>query len=164
MKSNLKFERFCLSYQNVFYICFTKKSHVLFSEKKSITKVCDCFFNVAVYCKISESPYREFFNLCMNKKQDKKTSLAIMRKETCFVACCKDFLKAMVKKRLNKIRPMLASNCFYSSGIASGSEDDMMSCINTNFDEQNFDYFCFCCQRKVIDSFSNELHYITSVP
>ena len=55
---------------------------------------------------------------------------------------------------------MLASNCFYSSGIESGSEDDVMSCINMNFDEQNFDYFCFYCQINIIDSFSDELHYI----
>ena len=70
-----------------------------------------------------ESPYRDFFNYCMNEKYDRKTSFAIMRKETSFIACCKDFLKVMVKKKgLNKIKSVLASNCFYSSGIdESGS-------------------------------------------
>ena len=88
-----------------------------------------------------------------------------MRKEICFIASCKDFLKTMVKiKKLNKIKILLASNCFYSSGIDSGSGDDVMSCINTNFDEQNFDYFCFYYQRIILDSFSDELHYITRVP
>ena len=142
---------------------FTRKLHILFSEKNAKSlKVCDCFFNVAVYCKMVESLYREFVNLCMNEKHDSKTSFAIIRKETCFIACCKDFLKAMIKKKgLNKIKSMLASNCFYSSGIDSGFEDDMMSCINTNFNEQNFDYFCFYCQRNISDSFSNELHYVT---
>ena len=73
----------------------------------------------------------------------------------------KDFLKAMDKKNgFNKIKSKLASNCFYSSGIDSEFEDDMMSCINTNFDEQNFGYFCFYCQRNIIDSFNNELHCI----
>ena len=112
-----------------------------------------------------EWSYRDFFNYCMNEKHDKKNSFAIMRKDTCFIACCKDFLKTMVKKKgLNKIKSMLASTCFYSSGIdESGSEDGVMSCINTNFDEQNFDYFCFYCQRNIIDSFSDELHYITRV-
>ena len=128
----------------------------------SSIKVWDCFFDVAVYCKMVESPYREIFHLCMNEKHDRKTSFAIMRKQTCFIACCKDFLKPMVKKKgLDMIKSMLAWNCFYSSGIDSGSEDGVMSCINTNFDEQNFDYFCFYCQRHIIDSFSNELHYIT---
>ena len=46
-----------------------------------------------------ESPYRDFFNYCMNEKYDRKTSFAITRKETSFIACCKDFLKVMVKKR-----------------------------------------------------------------
>ena len=60
---------------------------------------------------------------------------------------------------------MLASNCFYSNGIdESGSEDDVMSGRNTNFQEQNFDYFCFYCQINIIDCFSDELHYITCVP
>ena len=127
----------------------------------SSINVCDCFFDVLVYCKMVESPYIEFFNFCMNEKHDRKTSFPIMGKETCFIACCKDFLKAIVKKNgLNKIKSMPVSNCFYSSGIDSGSEDDVMSCINTNFDEQNFDYFCFYYQRNIIDSFSNELHYI----
>ena len=47
---------------------------------------------------------------------DRKTSFAIMRKETCFIAYCKTFLKTMIKKRLNKIKSLLASNCFCSSG------------------------------------------------
>ena len=87
----------------------------------------------------------------MNEKHDRKNLFVIMRKDTCFIACCKDFLKTTVKKKgLNKIKSMLASNCFYSSGIdESGSEDDVMSCINTNFDEHNFDYFCFFCQRNI---------------
>ena len=102
----------------------------------------------------------------MKEKHDRKTYFAIMKKLTCFIACCRGFSNVMVKKKgLNKIKSMLASNCFYSSGIdESGSEDDVMSCINTNFDEQNFDYFCFYCQRNIIDRFSDELHYIACVP
>ena len=65
----------------------------------SSIKVCDYFFDVAVHCKMVESPHREFFNCCMNEKHDRKTSFAIMRKETCFAACCNDILKAMVKKK-----------------------------------------------------------------
>ena len=86
----------------------------------------------------------------MNEKHDRKNSFAIMRKEACFIACCKDFLKAKVKeKRFENIKSMLMSNCFYSSGIDSGSEDDINSCVNMNFDERNFDYFCFYCQRNI---------------
>ena len=110
----------------------------------SCIKVCDCFFDVAVYCKMVESPYRKFFNLCMNEKHSRKTSFAIMRKETCFNASCKDFFETMVKKkRLNKIKSLSTSNCFYSSGTDAGCEDDVMSLIYTNFEEQNFNYFCF---------------------
>ena len=126
----------------------------------STTKSCDCFFDVAVYCEMVESPYRDFFNYCMNEKHDRKNSFVTMRKDTRFIACCKDFLKTLIKKKgLNKIKKTLASNCFYSSGIDSGSEDDVMSCIN---DEQNLDYYCFICQRNILDSFSDELHYIDS--
>ena len=126
----------------------------------STTKSCDCFFDVAVYCEMVESPYRDFFNYCMNEKHGRKNSFVTMRKDTRFIACCKDFLKTLIKKKgLNKIKKTLASNCFYSSGIDSGSEDDVMSCIN---DEQNLDYYCFICQRNILDSFSDELHYIDS--
>ena len=105
----------------------------------SSIKVCHCCFDLAVYCKALESLYRQLFNLFMNEKHNRKTSFAIMRKENYFNACSKDFLKAIIKKKgLNKIKSMLASNCFYSSGTDSGSEDDVISCINTNFDGQNF--------------------------
>ena len=88
-----------------------------------------------------------------------------MRKETCYIACCKGFLKTTVKKkRLNKIKSLLVSNCLYSSGIDPGSEDDVMSCITTNFNEQNFGYFCFYYERIILDSFSDELNCIACVP
>ena len=80
----------------------------------------------------------------MNEKHDRKSSFVIMRKETYFIACCEDFLKAAVKeKRLEKIKSILNSNCFYSSGIDFVLEDDINACVNTNFDEGNFDYYCF---------------------
>ena len=126
----------------------------------STIKVCDCFFDVAVYCEMVESPYRDFFNYCMNENHD---NYVTTRKDTRFIACCKDFLKTLIKKNgLNKIETTLASNCFYSSGINSGYEDEVVSCINTHFDEQNLDYYCFICQRNILDSFSDELHYIDS--
>ena len=78
----------------------------------------------------------------------------------CFIVCCKDFLKTLVKiSGLKKLKPLLVSNCFYSSaGFGSESEDDESSCININFDEQNIDYFCFCRQIIILNSFSEELH------
>ena len=60
-----------------------------------------------------------------------------------------------------KLKPLLVSNCFYSSTeFGSESEVDESSCINMNFDEQSIDYFCFCCQKVILNSFSEELHYI----
>ena len=51
--------------------------------------------------------------------------------EDCFVACCMDFLKTSAKiSGLEKLKPLLVTNCFYSGGFDS---DDESSCINMNF-------------------------------
>ena len=82
---------------------------------------------------------------------------------THFTVCCNNFLKMLVKiSGPKKLKPLLLSNCFYSSaGFDSESEDDNSSCINMNFDEQIVDYFCFCCQQIILNGFSERLDYIT---
>ena len=79
MRSTFKFKRRSLQESCIFF----------FQKKKMLSsiKVCDCFFDVTVYCKMTEPPYSEFSNLFMNEEHDRKTSLAIMREETCFIAC-----------------------------------------------------------------------------
>ena len=92
----------------------------------SIMKACDCFFDVGVYCKMKDSSYREFFSLCMKERDDRKTSFMIITHDDCFIVSCTDFLKTFVKvSRLKKLKPLLISNCFYSSAeFGSESEDD----------------------------------------
>ena len=130
---------------------------------RNALKVCGCFFDVGVYCKMKDSFYIEFFSLCMKERDDRKTSFIITTHEDCFIVCCKYFLKITIKiSGFKKIKPLLVSNCFYSNGgFESESEDDVSSCINMNFDEQNTNYFCFCCQKIILNSFSERLHYIT---
>ena len=124
MRANLTFERFCQTCRDIFLIHFTRKLHIIlnsfFSLKKllSCTKVCDCFLDVAVYCKTEGFLYGEFFNHCKKERHNRKTSFIIMAThDDCLIACCKDFLKTMVKTSgLNKIKLLLVSNCFFSNG------------------------------------------------
>ena len=65
---------------------------------------------------------------------------------------------------LRTFKLLLVSNCFYSGGFDSDDEDDEESlCINMNFDEQNINYFCFSCQKHILNSFSEELCYIIRI-
>ena len=82
----------------------------------------------------------------------------------CFIAYYKDFLKIAIKDLgLNKINSLLLSDCFHSSGFDSDTKDKVFSCIKTNFDKQNINNFRFCCQRIILESFSEELHHITNM-
>ena len=40
----------------------------------SAIEVCDCFFDVGVYCKMKDSSYKQCFSLYMKDKNDRKTS------------------------------------------------------------------------------------------
>ena len=115
----------------------------------------------------------EFFSLCMKERDDGKNVFMITNHEDCFIAFCFnpcftdffiDFSKTSVKiSGLEKFKLLLISDCFYSGEFHSNDEDDMeSSCINMNFDEQNINYFCFCCQ-KFLNSFSEELSHITCI-
>ena len=98
-------------------------------------KVCDCFFDVAIYCKTKDVVYEEFFNLCLHQRNRKISFMIMETHDDCFIVCCKDFLKATVKDLgLNKIKPLLLLDWFYSSGFDSDTEDNLFSCIKTNFD------------------------------
>ena len=109
--------------------------------------------------------YREFFSLCMKERDDRKNFFMITTHEDCFIACSMNFLKISVKiSGLEKLNPLLVSNCFYSGEFDSDDQDDEESlCINMNFDEQNINYFCLCCQKIILNSFSEELRYITCI-
>ena len=124
----------------------------------SSIKVCDCFFDVGVYCKWKDSTYKEIFSFCMIEKDKRKASFMIRTHDACFIACCKDFLKTIIKiSGFKELKPSLVLNCFYSSaGFESGSEGDESSRVNMNFDEENIDYFCLCCQKIILISFSKE--------
>ena len=137
---------------------------------KSI-KLCDSCFDVVVYCLMKNLCYRGFFSLCMKERDDGKNSFMIATHEDCFIAFCfnpcfinyfMDFSKISVKiSGLEKFKLLLVSDCFYSGEFHSDDEDDEESlCINMNFDEQNINYFCFCCQ-NILNSFSEELCHIT---
>ena len=64
--------------------------------------------------------------------------------DNCLIAGCKDFLKAAINDQgLNKIKPLLLSDCLYSSGFDSDTEDNVFSCIKTNFVKKNINNFCF---------------------
>ena len=140
---------------------------LFFSEKKipKSIKVYDCFFDVAVYFLIKNICYREFFSLCMKERDDRKNSFMITTHEDCFIAFCMDFLKTSVKiSGLEKLTRLLVSNCFYDGGFDSDEEDDeKSSCININVDEQNINHFSFCCQKIILNSFSEELRCITCI-
>ena len=62
----------------------------------------------------------------------------------CFIACCKDFLRTIIKirglKKLNQ--QLLLSWGFFSFGDVDVGDDS--ACLNMNFDEQNDNYFCSC--------------------
>ena len=89
--------------------------------------------------------------------------MIMMTQDNCLIACCKDFLKTLIQYfKLNKIKPLLLSDSFYFCGIASDTETGDIIRIKTNFDKENIDYFCFCCQRIILKNFSDELHHITS--
>ena len=76
----------------------------------------------------------------------------------------KDFLKTLIQYfKLDKIKPLLLSDYFYSCGIASDTDTGDIICIKTNFDKENIDRFRFCCQRIILKNVSDELHQITSM-
>ena len=127
-------------------------------------KVCDSFLDVSVYCKTTGIVYGEFLNLCLQQK-NRKRSFVIMTThgDSCLIACCKDFLKTMIKDLgLNKIKLLLLSDCFYSSGFDSDT-GDIVLCIQTNFHKQNIGNLCFSFQRIILKSFSEELHHIVNM-
>ena len=159
MRANLAFERFCQSCLCTFLICLRENCTlfwILFipSENKMprSIKACDCFFDVGVYFKWKDSSYKQFFSFFNIKRDVRKRSLMLTSHEDCFIACCKDFLKTIIKiSGLKELQPSLVSNCFYSSaGFGSGSYDEKSSCININFDDQNIEYFRFCCQKIIL--------------
>ena len=78
--------------------------------------------------------------------------------EDCFIACCMNFLQTSVKiSGLEKRKSSLTSNCFHSNaGFDSDDDDDMSSCLTTNFDEQNINYFCLYCQKIISVGFSEK--------
>ena len=56
--------------------------------------------------------------------------MIIASHDDCFKACCKDFLKATIRDLgLNKIKSLLLSDSFYSSGFDSETEGNVFSCI-----------------------------------
>ena len=64
------------------------------------------------------------------KKNGKRLFMIIASHDDCFKACCKDFLKATIKDLgLNKIKSLLLSDSFYSSGFDSETEGNVFSCI-----------------------------------
>ena len=107
----------------------------------------------------------ENFLIFACKKKNRKRSCIIMTThKDCFIAYYKDFLKIAIKDLgLNKINSLLLSDCFHSSGFDSDTKDKVFSCIKTNFDKQNINNFRFCCQRIILESFSEELHRITNM-
>ena len=64
---------------------------------RSAIKVCDCFFDVGVYFKMKDSSYKQCLSLYMKDKNDRKTSFMIATHDDCFIVCCKNFLKTLVK-------------------------------------------------------------------
>lgn len=83
--------------------------------------------------------------------------------DSCFIACCKEFLKTTIKDlRLNKIKLLLLSDCFYSRGFDSET-GDIVLCIKTNFHKQNIGNLCFSFQRIILKSFNEELHHIVNM-
>ena len=109
---------------------------------------------------MKDSPYREFFSLFMKERDDRETPFIITTHDDSFYVCCMDFLKTTIKiSGLKKLKPLLVLNCVYSNaGFESESEDDVSSCINMNFDEQNVG---FCCQKIILNCFTERLHFIT---
>ena len=158
------FGRFCLICQNTFLICFTRKLHiisnVLFNQKQktkqnknknkkmpNAIKDCDCFFDVCVYCKKNDLFYSEFFNLYLKERNEKRTSFMISTHDNCFIVCCKDFLKIIIEiTSLEKLKPLLSSNYFFSNGFDSDSKNDESSYISTNF---NIDFFFVSVVKKL---------------
>ena len=130
--------------------------------RPNLVKVCDCFFDVGVYCMMKDLSYRDFFTLCIKERDDKRCSFMIWTHEDCFIACCMTFFQTSVKiSGLEKLKLSLTSNCFYSNaGFDSDDHDDVSSCITTNFDEQNISYFCFYCQNIILVGFREKLHCI----
>ena len=154
------------------FSCISQESYMLFrilfsSEKKmpKSTKVYDCIFDVAICCLMENLCSRKFFSLCLKERDYKKNSFMITTHEDCFIGCCLYFLKISVKiSWLEKLKLLLVSKYFYSGGFDSDDEDDEESlCINMDFDVQNINYFCFCCQKVILNSFSEELRYITCI-
>ena len=43
-------------------------------EKLTSIKVCDCFFDVGIYCLSEDFPYANFFHLCLQAKNGKRNS------------------------------------------------------------------------------------------
>ena len=125
-------------------------------------KVCDYFFDVGMYCKMKDLFYRELFSLCMKERDDRKTYFIITTHDECFVVSCMDFLKTTIKTSgLKKLKLLLISNCFYSKAGFESESDEVSSCRNINFEEQNIDYFCFCCQKVILNSFITCLDFFS---
>ena len=71
-----------------------------------------------------------FFIICLEEKNGKRLFMIMANHVDCFIACCKDFLKATIKNLgLNKIKSLLLSDSFYSSGFDSETEGNVFPCI-----------------------------------
>ena len=83
--------------------------------------------------------------------------------DNCLIAGCKDFLKAAINDQgLDKIKPLLLPDCLYSSGFDSDTEDNVFSCIKTNFVKKISIIFVFL-SKNYFENLSEELHHITNM-
>ena len=59
--------------------------------RPNLVKVCNCFYDVGVYCMMKDLSYTDFFTLCIKERDDKRCSLMISTDEDCFNVCLRIF-------------------------------------------------------------------------
>ena len=106
-------------------------------------KVCDCFFNVPIYCLSEDLPYANFFSLCLQAWNDKRNSFMIMKViidlENCFIACCTKFIQIKIQDPRQDIdcTKALTRNCFYFDNNGIDVNDNMrITCVNASFSDK----------------------------
>ena len=107
---------------------------------------------------------RIFFNICLQEKNGKRLFMIIASHDDCFKACCKDFLKATIKNLgLNKIKSLLLSDSFYSSGLILKLKAMCFHVYKGILIKKNIDNCCFCRQIIILKSLSKELHHVINM-